>query len=608
MPRELHVEQEQISGDVAGMVQVFCSEFVLPHLHHFMECCQLELVKPMKHHFSGNPISPTGPQDLPPPDDPMSSHLQCSALLLDVFSTAAENASSVKSKVLQDAGRVSALARNTPQTPSKQTLRKRRPADAFLLSKVKQDQEPKPVVVSPADSERILPPLISIGLSSDAVLDRLKMQDQTLLRLHHLLGTMHSSRWESVLASREWDLRPNQASALATALLKDVQGSPGYTITVAKVCVCMSGNMTLQVFHASKKSSCRPLQSPMQRRPRVMLSKEAHPTLTLQQREKSQSFWADLWNAWSELNNGTVKIAANNHKSVQHVQQEFYLTGPLHHKCTKVSAWNAFFWKKSQEPRVSDGDATGRSTLPECVREFRLQYQELSSDEKNNLIKEFKQHKEVKQTGYHISACSKVNDITQTLKRVENELNGLRCHTGAETLLFLTRGTTDLSLNGTSFATVGVDEFMKSVMGIDNQDFLLKMEGFPIQGIKGSAKNHNQRISHVCGAIHDIITRKLRIVSIPCLPNCGSYIPTGEKTGDHSAKMQWANYFCNVIIVALNSIAQLEQLLQGWEDGSIKWESISEDELPGVREALTASGHHVERTHHTRSDKGKKHQ
>jgi len=114
----------------------------------------------------------------------------------------------------------------------------------------------------------------------------------------------------------------------------------------------MLGNMALQVLRARKKSS-RPLQPPARRRPKVILSKEAHATLTLQRCEKSQHFQADLENAWSALNKETVKIAADHHKSVQRVQQELYYTGPLRRKRTKVSTWNAFFWKKSQEPRVS---------------------------------------------------------------------------------------------------------------------------------------------------------------------------------------------------------------------------------------------------------------
>lgn len=69
-----------------------------------------------------------------------------------------------------------------------------------------------------------------------------------------------------------------------------------------------------------------------------------------------------------------------------------------------------------------DIDATGGDLLSGFVDELRELYHKLSADEKAELIKEFDQHKLAKQTGYHVSARSKVNDITQTLKRVENEV------------------------------------------------------------------------------------------------------------------------------------------------------------------------------------------
>jgi hypothetical protein len=65
------------------------------------------------------------------------------------------------------------------------------------------------------------------------------------------------------------------------------------------------------------------------------------------------------------------------------------------------------------------------------------------------------------------------------------QLNSLRCRTGVETVLYTTRGSTDLPLRGITFATEGVEEFMASVMNIDNQDFVGKMEGFAIRGIRG---------------------------------------------------------------------------------------------------------------------------
>jgi hypothetical protein len=52
-------------------------------------------------------------------------------------------------------------------------------------------------------------------------------------------------------------------------------------------------------------------------------------------------------------------------------------------------------------------------------------------------------------------------------------------------MLFSTRGSTDLPLRGVTFATEGVDDFMEGGMKIDSQDFVGKMEGFAVQGIKG---------------------------------------------------------------------------------------------------------------------------
>jgi hypothetical protein len=52
-------------------------------------------------------------------------------------------------------------------------------------------------------------------------------------------------------------------------------------------------------------------------------------------------------------------------------------------------------------------------------------------------------------------------------------------------MLFATRGTTDLPMKGVAFSTAGVKHFLEGVMKIDPQDFLGKMEGFAVQGVKG---------------------------------------------------------------------------------------------------------------------------
>ena len=56
-------------------------------------------------------------------------------------------------------------------------------------------------------------------------------------------------------------------------------------------------------------------------------------------------------------------------------------------------------------------------------------------------------------------------------------------------MLFTTRGTTDLPLRGVAFATKGVENFLEHALKTDEQDFVGKMEGFAIQGVKGLVFN-----------------------------------------------------------------------------------------------------------------------
>ncbi|KAG1762011.1 hypothetical protein EDD22DRAFT_778889 [Suillus occidentalis] len=53
--------------------------------------------------------------------------------------------------------------------------------------------------------------------------------------------------------------------------------------------------------------------------------------------------------------------------------------------------------------------------------ENHTEYHNLGEDKKIQLLQEYSKHKETKTTGICTSTKSKVNDITQTLKAVENE-------------------------------------------------------------------------------------------------------------------------------------------------------------------------------------------
>ncbi|KAG1791817.1 uncharacterized protein HD556DRAFT_1432770 [Suillus plorans] len=358
-------------------------------------------------------------------------------------------------------------------------------------------------------------------------------------------------------------------------------------------------------------NSCRRVQAQPHRRPKVTLSKEARAALTAQRRNKSRQFKTALHNAWSELDDTVKAIASSHHKSFRRVQNDLCMgRGMLRYQRSKLSAWNAFCWKKRHEEK--DNGATGKTVLQDLVRdENRTEYRSLTDDEKAQLLQEYQEHRETKATGIRISTKSKVNDVTQTLKAVENELSNLKMRTGAETILYTTRCSTDLPLRGISFATEGVDEFMSSVMNIDNQDLVSKMEGFAVQGMKGAARNHKKRVSDIRSTIRLEINKTLQGI-----------------TQDPKARMHWAHYWRNVVqrylvviegwpenipFVNLSTVSSalpdLEMLLNKWETGEIHWRDLEEDEYEKLRQEhceKVSSGEVIEKRRRTRSDKGKK--
>jgi len=105
------------------------------------------------------------------------------------------------------------------------------------------------------------------------------------------------------------------------------------------------------------------------------------------------------------------------------------------------------------------------------------------------------------------------------------QLNNLKTRAGVETMLFTTRGTTDMPLRAVAFATDGVENFLEGVIKTDTQDSLGKMEGFAVQGVKdmnisskhfallsiilGAARNHQQCVSAIRADIWNEISEAL---------------------------------------------------------------------------------------------------
>ncbi|KAG1825139.1 hypothetical protein DFJ58DRAFT_738592 [Suillus subalutaceus] len=152
------------------------------------------------------------------------ARVQCSAQASKTFSSILQSplpssdSAAIWHGVELEARSVKKMALSLPHSE----IRQCHPADVFA--------KPSPLVAlsrhgglvcDPLVSET---PLISIGPNTDVALDRLKLGDENLPRLHSLVGSVGSSRWEAVLSSPAWDLTYEKASILANALLADLQG------------------------------------------------------------------------------------------------------------------------------------------------------------------------------------------------------------------------------------------------------------------------------------------------------------------------------------------------------------------------------------------------
>ena len=111
----------------------------------------------------------------------------------------------------------------------------------------------------------------------------------------------------------------------------------------------------------------------------------------------------------------------------------------------KTNAWNAFCWKKSQDKEngnplyrgLSHTDsiltdcgtstAHGKGVLQDLVRNHRDEYEQLTAQERKDVIQEFEEVKATKAKAFRLSTKARVNDVTHTLGAVENEVLFLFC-------------------------------------------------------------------------------------------------------------------------------------------------------------------------------------
>ncbi|KAF8120562.1 hypothetical protein EV363DRAFT_1459116 [Boletus edulis] len=351
---------------------------------------------------------------------------------------------------------------------------------------------------------------------------------------------------------------------------------------------------------------------PSLQRAKVPLTKEARKVVSDRRRQVAACYQEDLDIAWVSIDKAIADIASTHHKSVQCVQKELHMGRSVLHTRRTVNAWNAWCAKVSSEESSRNGkDVTGSEFLVNVIQRRKSEYLALTNEEKRQLVETFTPIRNAKHTARRTSARSRVNDITGTLKCIEDELNALRSCTGLESTLCAVRGSTDTAICPKYLETEGLDGFMGAALRIDKHDFTARMEGYSIQGIRGAAHNHRERVVALRSELRNLILSELR-----------------EITGNGSIRMRYKDFWPKIVrrykvditgwpsdipftdlSDGSRSLSDLESLLRKWKDGTIQWRKLTPEEykrLENDREEQIKRGEIAVHKRQTRSDAGTK--
>ncbi|KAF8436346.1 hypothetical protein L210DRAFT_3648116 [Boletus edulis BED1] len=466
-PCELRLN-EHVGGDTAILVQAFCQEFAIPHLQRFAQHCKMESILPPLGRSNMSPISLEGPNHLPAYKEPLSTRIMCTVCRPDTTAAnaasdsspsaaireAAKSTAATKEKVIYESATLNTPSLNKVPEAMPSGVRQRRQrhlADAFLTP-AEEISTVTNFLVVPSDSSAPAHALISLGPNTDAVLDQFELGDNLLPRLHHLIASVQSSRWEVALRMAPWNLSYEQASNLSRAIAADLKGTPNFamntqpkpsilTIILKLLSITILSCLlycAVPVHGHPPLTTTRPVPSAL-----WWLSHEFNPYARLD----PLPFLTKMQERSSEIDKMTKTLASQHHKSIRQVEGSLiYGQASFCRRREKVSPWNAFCWKKHQSSCVADNSNGGKTVLHDLVTGSKEEYHALTAYEKENLVAKYSEFGADKMVRKRVSVSSKINDATHTLQAVESELDNLKARTGVEAILYASRGTTDLPL------------------------------------------------------------------------------------------------------------------------------------------------------------------
>ncbi|KLO04627.1 hypothetical protein SCHPADRAFT_947566 [Schizopora paradoxa] len=307
---------------------------------------------------------------------------------------------------------------------------------------------------------------------------------------------------------------------------------------------------------------------------------------------------------WERRGEAAAQIALEHNMKVEEIVKRLnHGSGFKAHR--EVSAYNAFLHftggKLNAELVEAGGAGVNVIELQAKMKEIGV-YEKLPEEMKKQMVAVLAAHRKATESKGTTAVKGRLQDIAFTFKNVSKELSDLqaRCQTSA--LLVLTRCSADAVGAPYTYADPSAERFVEVGLESSMQGLATNLEAYAISGLKGAARNDNDRRNSLKKCIRESLKTSLH-----------------EITGTKDAKMCWNKYdFEKKIVLAYGvdlvgwpmdtifvdvgklSASVLEKCKNALESGDCKWVKLNRSEL---QNRVSQSNELEKPARKTRSDK-----
>ncbi|KAI0323447.1 hypothetical protein GY45DRAFT_1215369, partial [Cubamyces sp. BRFM 1775] len=280
------------------------------------------------------------------------------------------------------------------------------------------------------------------------------------------------------------------------------------------------------------------------------------PRLTAEQRASARKRTDLMWKAIHEqreaYNESIVQMASDHSRSEQWMATQLFRGGKLMSHQRKKTLYNAVIHELAKKQKAAGRAANGRRTLQDLAREAaEMDYQNLPKGEKERLIMQLEEDRR-DAPARKVSKRDTGIEIESVLRRVQPEMDGLAQRTGAQYLLFLTKGDVTDGFALRTSTTPKIIEACMQLFKCTPEEMAMKIEAYVTTGLvlagvvrATGTKRSIQLRSEIRSKVYDGLCKVLTDKGVP--------------EQEQPSTMKWAQYH--------ELVCRYGVALEGWTEG-----------------------------------------